>query len=623
MGDQLSHKIQKSLKLFSFCFLTYLHAEPTPYFSVYNAAPKYDIHAKHFDYVNPNAPKQGVLKTAIVSTFDNLNPFSIMGTSTPYISIFCFARLFDDSQDEVSVSYPYAAKSIEISHDKKSITFYLNETAKFSDGSPITADDVVWSFNFLIKINPMMKQYYKDIIKVEAVNQHTILFYSKNPHNKELPYILGQIYIFHSRFFKEHMNERGVITKPFPVSGPYQIHTADWGRIIIFERVKNWWGENLLVNKGLYNFDTVELQFFKEKNAAFQAFLAGDVNLWIEAAAKQWHTGYDVAAVKDGKIIKTIIPSDAYQATKGFAFNLRRQKFQDIRTRKAISLLFNFESINKALFYNEYFRLNSYFGKAELSHQGTPQENELKILLPYKNKVPAEVFGPSFKNPVYTDDFIPRETLQQALDLLKEAGWKLKNQILTNKNNEAFEFNFLYTDSSLEKIILHLQRNLAVAGIKLIPKQVDASTYTEMVDQFDFDMIMLSIAQSHSLGNEQREFFGSKSAHIKGARNLAGIENPVIDELIEKLIAAKDYQSMLDHAHAIDRILCWNYYIVMNWDFSGIRTAYWNQFATPEKSPKYSPFPILSWYTKDIDQSTPHEQSLFSKISQIIKDWFS
>ena len=198
----------------------------------------------------------------------------------------------------------------------------------------------------------------------------------------------------------------------------------------------------------------------------------------------------------------------------------------------------------------------------------------------------------------------------------------MKAQKLTNSKGEIFEITFLYANTALEKIIFHMQRNLAVAGINLKPKQVDASTYTEMIDQFDFDITMIGIAQSHSLGNEQREFFGSKSAHVKGSKNLAGIENPIVDELIEKLIVAKDYQSMLDHTHAIDRILCWNYYIVMYWDFSGIRTAYWNEFAMPEESPKYTPFPILTWWTKDIDQNTPQEQSLFSKISQIIKGWF-
>ncbi len=625
MGISLSSKVLQKVIVIIFSFLyASLGAEPLPYFSVYNVAPKYDATAQHFDYVNPSAPKGGTLKIAVVGTYDGLNPFVIMGSNPMHIALLCFAKLLDESQDEVGISYQYTAKSVEISDDKKTITYHLREDATFSDGTPITAEDVVWSFNFLVKINPMMKQYYKDISRLEALDQHTIAFHSTNPGNKELPGILGQLYIFPSKFFKENMAENGAMTKPFPSSGPYKISVADFGRTLVFERVKNWWGEKVPSNVGMYNFDKIELQYYRDRNVAFQAFLTGGVNLWIEASAKQWHTAYDIPAAKDGKIVKKIIADSSRQATRGYAFNLRRQKFQDIRVRKAISILFNFESLNKAMFYNEYHRLNSYYGDAELAHHGKPQGEELSLLQPYKDKLPAEVFGPSFSNPVYMEDIVPRETLQQALDLLKEAGWELKDQKLTNAKGEVFEIVFPYTDVSLEKMILHFQRNLAVAGIAVKPRQVDASTYTEMVDQFDFDMAMVLIGQSHSLGNEQREFFGSRSAHVKGSKNLAGIENPIVDELIEKLIVVKDYQSMLNCAHAIDRVLCWNYYIITNWDFTGLRTAYWDIFEMPEKSPKYSPFPLLTWWEKPatLKEEALQENGMLSKIISTVKGWF-
>jgi microcin C transport system substrate-binding protein len=629
MGTSLSSKISKKIIVSIFCFLyANLNADTLPYFSVYNVAPKYDASTKHFDYVNPDAPKGGTLKIAVVGTFDGLNPFVVMGSTPGQIALFCFAKLLDESQDEVGISYQYTAKSVEISNDKKTITYHLREDAIFSDGTPITADDVVWSFNFLIKINPMMKQYYKDIKKVEAANQHTVVFHSTNPENKELPGILGQLYIFHSKFFKENMTETGAMRMPFPVSGPYKISEADFGHTLVFERVKNWWGEKVPSNVGMYNFDKIELQYYRDRNIAFQSFLTGGVNLWIEASAKQWHTAYDIPAIKDGKVIKKIIADSSRQATRGYAFNLRRQKFQDIRVRKAISILFNFESLNKAMFYNEYQRLNSYYGNAELAHSGEPLGDELSLLQPYKDKLPAEVFGPSFKNPTYREDIIPRETLQQALDLLKEAGWELKDQKLVNAKGEVFETVFLYTDASLEKMILHFQRNLAGAGIVVKPRQVDTSTYTEMIDQFDFDITMMLIGQSHSLGNEQREYFGSRSAHVKGSKNLSGIKNPVVDELIEKLIIAKDYQSMLNGAHAIDRVLCWNYYIIMNWDFTGLRTAYWDMFAMPEKSPKYSPFPVLTWWAKPgvsdvVKERKSQDHGIIEKIIATIKSWIS
>ena len=626
MGISLSSKVLQKVIVIAFSFLyANLGAEPLPYFSLYNVAPKYDATAKYFDHVNPNAPKGGALKMAVVGTYDGLNPFAVMGSSPMHVAIFCLARLLDESQDEIGISYPYVAKSLEISDDKKTITYHLREEATFSDGSSITAEDIVWSFNFLVKINPMMKQYYKDISKVEAVDQHTVRFHSTNPGNKELAWILGQLYVFPSKFFKENMTENGSMRKPFPSSGPYTISVADFGRTLVFERVKNWWGEKLLTNVGQYNFDKFELQYYRDRNAAFQAFLSGNVNLWIESSSKQWHTAYDIPAVKDGKIVKKILKGNTIQATRGYAFNLRRQKFQDVRVRKAISMLFNFESMNKAMFYNEYQRLNSYYGNAELSHSGEPLGEELSLLQHYKDKLPAEVFGPSFKNPAYLEDIIPRETLQQALDLLKEAGWELKDQKLVNAKGEAFEIVFPYTDASLEKMILHFQRNLAGAGILVKPRQVDASTYIEMVDQFDFDMTMLLVPQSHSLGNEQREFFGSRSAHVKGSKNLAGIENPIIDALIEKLIIAKDYHSMLNCAHAIDRVLCWNYYMIINWDFAGLRTAYWDKFEMPEKSPKYSSFPVLTWWEKPsaVEEKTSQEHGVIEKIIHKVKGLFS
>ena len=548
-----------------------------------------------------------------------------MGSSPPHVSLFCFARLFDESRDEVDVSYPYLAKNIDISDDRKTITYELQETATFSDHTPITAKDVVWSFNFLIKINPLMKTYYKDIEKVEDVNKHTVRFHSKNPQNKELPRILGQLSIFPSKFFQTHMTENGIIREPFPVSGPYKITTVDFGRTIVFERVKNLWGEKIPTNVGLYNFDTIELQYFRDRTAGFESFLAGNANVWIETSANKWHTAYDSDTIKNGKIIKKILHDNNHFATRAFAFNLRKVKFQDIRVRKAISILFNFESLNKTAFYSEYSRLNSYYGDQELAHKDALKGNELKLLQPHRDKVPSEVFGASFKNPVYLENIIPRETLKEALNLLKEAGWEIKDKKLTNKDGEIFEITFPYAEAQMEKVILHLQRNLEVAGINLRPRQVDTSTYVEMIDQFDFDIAMVIIGQSHTLGNEQREYFGSRSAHIKGSKNLAGIENPILDELIEKLIIAPDYQAMLDCAHAIDRVLCWNYYMILNWDFSGIRTAYWNVFAMPKKQAKYSSYPLIGWWEKKnhvADKKEGKNHGFIHDIIQKIKDWF-
>lgn len=630
MGIKIPSQVFKKVVLvFTSFVLGNLAAEPQSYFSVYNVNPKYSSDVKSFCYVNASAPKGGALKMSFIGTFDGLNPFTVVGSSPTHIRLFCFARLLGDSVEEVGVSYPYVAHSLEISADKKTITYFLNNNATFSDGTPITADDVVWSFNFITKVNPMMKHYYRDVGKVEALDAHTVKFCSKNPDNKELPGIIGQLEVLPSEFFKANMTENGGINKPFPASGPYKIALVDFGRTIVFERVKNWWGEGLPINVGLHNFDQITLQFYRERNAAFQAFLAGDLNLWIESSAKQWNTAYDLAAVKDGKIIKKVITDAKVTATTGFVFNLRREKFKDIRVRKAISLLFHFNSMNRSIFHNHYYRLNSYYGNDELAHRGVPQDKELSLLQKHQDQVPAEVFQEEFRNPFYKSDFLPREIVQQALDLLKEAGWELKNQTLTNKAGEEFEIIIPYRENGLEAIILHMQRNCQTVGIKVSPRFIDSSTFVEMIDQFDFDMAFMAIAQSSSLGNEQREYFGSGSAHVKGSKNWAGIENKVIDALIEDLVNIKDYQEMLDCAHAIDRVLCWNYYMITGWSFDGLTVAYWNTFGIPKNPPeccaKSSPFPMLGWWCQPqpMVKIATQKAGMLAKIKQIIKSWFS
>lgn len=599
----------------------FLNATEQPYFSMYNTTPIYNETAKYFDKINPNAPKGGKLHFSWVGAFDHLNPFIVFGTHPILVNFLCFARLLESSPDEIGVNYPYLAKSLKISADKKTITFYLNESAVFSDGTPITADDVVWSFEYLIKASPQMKQYYADIIGVKTVGKHTVEFISKNPDNKELPQIIGQLFIFSKKYFEQNMPESGAITKSFPVSGPYKISKVDSGKVIVFERVKNWWGENVPCNVGNYNFDNIQIDYYRDNKAAFQAFLSGDSNVWFETSAKQWNTAYDVPAVKQGKIKKTILTGDKIAMTSGFAFNLRKEKFKDLRVRKAITLLFNFQSLNKAVFYNEYNRLNSYYGSEELAHSDKPSDLELKILEPLQQQqLPKEVFEDAFKNRIYDQDLLPREVIHEALELLAEAGWHIKDQALVNAKGDAFEISIPFTAAGSEKPILHIQRNLQTVGIKVIPRQLDASTYTEAVDQFDYDMCSVLIPQSHSLGNDQREYFGSKSANIKGSRNYAGIENSAIDILIEQLINAQDYQTMLATAHAIDRVLCHNYYILLGWYFYGTRTAYWDKFDMPKETQKYQVLPIFSWWA--LPDSELKNQSTESNLFTKIKTWF-
>jgi microcin C transport system substrate-binding protein len=606
-----------------FVFVSFLNAAAQPYCSIYNTKPIYDEKVKHFEKINPSAPKGGTLHFSWVGTFDHLNPFIILGTHPVLVNMLCFARLMENSPEEIGVFYPYLANAIKISEDKKTITFYLNENATFSDDTPITADDVVWSFEYLIKASPQMKQYYSDVAGVKALDKHTVEFTSKNPSNKELPSIISQIFIFSKQYFEKNMPESGAITNPFPVSGPYKIAKVDGVKTLVFERVKNWWGEKVPCNVGNYNFEKVQLDYYRDDKAAFQAFLGGSANVWFEASAKQWNTAYEVSAVKQGNIKKKILVGDKIARTGGFAFNLRKEKFKDIRVRKAITLLFNFQSLNKAVFYNEYNRLDSYYGSAELAHTGKPAGLEKQILEPFKEQLPTEVFGDAFKNRVYEQDLVPREVVKEALDLLQEAGWTITDQKLVNAKGEVFEITIPFAVASIERAILHLQRNFQTVGIKVIPRQLDLSTYAEVLDQFDYDMCSVLIPQPHMLGNEQREYFGSKAADIKGSQNYAGIKNPVIDKLIEQLISAQDYETMLTTAHAIDRVLCWNYYILLGWDFHGARTAYWDKFGMPKETPKYQTVPIFSWWALP-DAAVKTETSAFNIASMFekIKAWF-
>lgn len=607
---------------FSLIFLNFIFA--SSYFNVYNLKPVHNENSKHFLGVNPNAPKGGKFCFAVIGSYDHLNPFIVIGNSPVLLNTLCFARLLESSPDELFTNYPYLAKTIEISADRKIITFNLFENATFSDGSPITAHDVEWSFEYIKSAHPKYKSYYHDIESVKVINDHKIQFVSKNPNNKEIPAILGQIFILSKKYFTKNMPESGAITEPFPVSGPYLIKSVDHGKTIVFERIKNWWGEKVISNVGFYNFDIVKVDYYRERNAAFQAFLSGDINLWIESSAKQWHTAYNVPAVAQGKIKKEILKTGRTPHTRGFVFNLRKSKFKDIKVRKAITLLFNFHSLNRTMFYNEYELLNSYYGCEELAHKGEPIGEELSLLEPFKHKLPKEVFGSSFENKVYNSDFIPREIVEEAIKLLKESGWEIKDHTLVNNKGEKFEIVIPFVQSDFEKIILHIQRNLQTIGIKVVPKQLDSSSYTEVVNQFDYDMCYLLIPQSYSLGNEQKEYFGSKSAKIKGSKNLAGIENEVVDSLINTLINSQSYESMLSAAHAIDRVLCWNYYMIMGWDFDGLRIAYQDIFERPQVVSKYSPIPMFSWWCKTEneakikDSSFEKNESIFSKIKKFL-----
>jgi microcin C transport system substrate-binding protein len=562
--------------------------------------PKYPADFKQVDYVNPNAPKGGEIRLSAVGTFDSLNPFVIKGNPAaglyPLHPSFFYATLTDHSWDEPASTYGYIAETMEMADDQKSVTFNLRESAKFHDGSPITADDVVFSFDTLkAKGNPMYAAYYRKITSAEALGPKKVRFNFSVNDDKELPLIIGEIPIISKTYFAKHDFAKSDLTMPLG-SGPYKITHVDPGKSITYTRVKDWWGENIPINKGRYNFDTIKFIYFRDSTVALEAFKAGDIDFRMESTAKSWATGYDSPALKKGDFLRKELKHSMPMGMMGFVFNIRKPLFQDINVRKALALAYDFEWANKNLFYGTYTRANSFFSNCELAATGIPTGEELKILEPFKGKIPEEVFTTEFKMPVNDNGHHIREQLKISKELLKAAGWELKGDTLVNKKTgEPFEFEFLLALPEQERVVNSFVQNLKMLGIKAKVRIVDVSQYTMRVNDFDYDMLLSGFGQSITPGNEQADFWGSKAADAKGSQNTIGIKNPVIDTLVEEIIHAQSRESLVAHVKALDRILLWNFYVVPGYYSGTHRIAYWKNFHGPDVLPKYH-FDMNSWW---------------------------
>jgi microcin C transport system substrate-binding protein len=565
--------------------------------------PGYPKDFKNFDYVNPNAPKGGKLVMGAVGTFDSLNPFVIKGVHAagmqPIYSSYQYATLMEPNYNEPMASYGYIAETVEVAEDQKSVTYVLRETAKFHDGSPIMAEDVVFTFNTLMKDgNPFYRSYYRKVAGVEALESRKVRFNFSTNDDKELAILTGQLPILSKSFYTKHDFKEANFTRPLG-SGPYEIEKVDAGKSITYKRAKDWWGADLPVNKGRYNFDNIEVIYFRDATVALEAFKSGDVNFRVEATAKDWANSYDSPAFRKGDYVKLEIPNTVPMGMSGLIFNIRKPMFQDINVRKALSLAFDFEWANKNLFYGAYTRDNSYFSNSELASKGLPQGDELKLLEPFKTQVPAEVFTQEFKMPVNqsTNDF--REQLKKARELLLAAGWDMKDNTLINKaTGKPFEIQILLDRPEYARIYNSYVQNLKTLGINASLRMVDTAQYQERLNEFDYDMIYNGFGQSISPGNEQEEFFSSKTADVKGSRNYIGVKNPIIDGLIEGLIKVQTREEQLNYVHAQDRVLLWNYYIVPGWYLGAYRLAHWKQLHGPSITPKYN-FDINAWWYED------------------------
>jgi len=565
---------------------------------VLHGEPKYKADFQHLEYVNMDAPKGGNLKLAGVGTFDSLNPFILKGVPASGVSDLVYQTLMTKTLDEASSEYGLIAESAEYPADKSWVAFNIRANAKWSDDVAITADDVVFSFNTLIeKGHPFYRSYFAHVKSAVAENDHRVKFTFDMANNQELPYIMGEMPILPKHLWEGKEFDKETTLTPLG-SGPYKVKTFDMGRKIVFERDPNWWGKDLPINRGRYNFDEISYDFFRDETVILQALFAGNYDLRAENIAKAWEAEYDVPPVKEGLIKKEYFHHKLTSGMQGFAFNARRDIFADIATRKALNYTFDFEWSNKQFAYGSYKRTNSYFVNSELASSGVPQGRELEILNEYKDSLPPELFTNEFKLPE-TDGTGQgmRQNLMRAKELLADAGWVLGSDGVLERDGHKFKFEILLESPAFTRWINPMVENLKKLGIEANLRVVDAAQYQKRMDDFDFDMIVQVFPQSLSPGNEQRDFWSSNKADIQGSRNIIGIKNPVIDSLVDKIVSAPDRTELINYTRALDRVLLWNYYLIPNWYINYYRVAYWDKFGIPAQLPDYGlPVEDTWWY---------------------------
>jgi microcin C transport system substrate-binding protein len=567
---------------------------------------KYPAGFRHFDYVNPKAPKGGVVRLGGFGTFDNFNIVisGVKGTVAAGLNE-VYDTLMVAASDEVSTEYGLLAEAVAHPADFSAVTYRLRAEAKWHDGKPVTPDDVIFSLQAFQKHHPMLSAYYRHVVKAEKTGDRDITFTFDGPGNRELPQIVGQLNVLPKHWWEGtdasgKKRDVGATTLEPPLgNGTYRIKEFVAGRTIALERVKDYWGKDLNVNIGRDNFDEVRYEYFRDTTVALEAFKGDALDWRTENSAKNWATAYDFPAVKDKRVVLEEFPNRASGRMQGFVLNTRREKFKDPRVRLAFNYAFDFEEMNKQLFFGQYQRINSYFEGTELASSGLPEGKELEILESLRDKVPPEVFTRPFKNPVGGTPENVRANLREATRLLREAGYEIRNQKLTNaKSGEQFSIEFLTSDPNSERFVLFYKPSLERLGISVSVRTVDEAQFINRERSWDYDSITVVWGQSLSPGNEQRDFWGSQAADRNGSRNYAGIKDAGIDALIERVIFAKDRAELVAVTKALDRVLLWHHFVVPQFTYNKTRAARWDRFGRPEKLPEYgsSAFPTIWWW---------------------------
>lgn len=560
---------------------------------------KYAADFDHVDYVDPAAPKGGEVRLAAFGTaFDSFNPFVVKGDAADGIGRI-YDTLLESTADEPFSEYGLVAESVTTPEDRSWVSFKLRPEARFHDGKPITADDVLFSFESLrTKGAPFYRAYYGNVDKVERISAHEVKFTFKPGENRELPLILGQLPVFPKHFYgPDRPFERATLDIPLG-SGPYRIAGFEAGRRVTYRRVEDYWGKDLPINRGRYNFDVIQHEYYRDDTVAIEAFKGGAFDFRLENSAKHWATAYDIPAVTKGFLRKEEIPNDRPSGMQGFAYNTRRPVFADRRVRAALAYAFDFQWSNETLFYGQYRRTRSYFENSELAATGTPGADELALLEPFRKQLPAEVFTTEYNPPSTDGSGNLRANLKQAVDLLAEAGWKIdkKTRKLTNTaDGTEMRFEILLVMPLFERVVLPFKQNLERLGISVDVRTVDSAQYERRVEDFDFDMVVGSFPQSLSPGNEQRSYWGSHFAAQPGSHNLMGIRDPVVDAMIEKIIAAPDRKALVAATRALDRVLQWGFWVIPQWHVPYDRVLFWDKFGRPEITPSLG-FRFDAWW---------------------------
>ena len=558
---------------------------------------KYPPDFKRFDYVNPGAPKGGALRMAAIGGFDSLNPFILKGEAAAGASLI-YDRLLTSSFDEAGAEYGLLAQSVQAAEDFSWVEFTLRPEARWHDGKPVTPDDVVFSFNILReKGAPLYRFYYANVKSVAKVGANKVRFEFDSAGNRELPLIMGQLPILPAHYWKGRDFEATTLEPPLG-SGPYRIGKVESNRNITLERVKDYWAKDLPVNVGAHNFDQLVFEYYRDDTVALEAFKANNFDVRFETSAKNWATAYDFPAVKQGKVIRAGLETRNAEPMQGFLFNTRRTKFSDPRVRLAFNYAFDFEWANKNLFYGQYARSHSYFQNSELAASALPDAAELALLEPFRAQLPPEVFTSIYKPPVTDGSGNNRDNQREAQRLFAEAGWQVKDGVLTHDaSGEKMQIEFLLDQPNFERIVSPYVRSLERLGIKASIRMIDTAQYKNRTDAYDFDIIIGGVANSLSPGNEQREYWSAAAADRPGSRNLAGVKSPVVDALIDKIIFAENRAALIAASRALDRVLLWGHYLVPQWHTPVTRTAYWDVIDYPRPVPDYNiGFPDLWWY---------------------------